>query len=199
MNPIISITIGLSMAVFSTQLFAQESANSSHASPYAGFETRAIKSLSEADIEELRRGGGWGLALPAELNGVPGPAHLLELKNEMGLSPEQIAAIEEIFTEMQAEATMFGEQLIAAEQAIEEAFVSGNLGDDRLRVLIEDAETARANLRFVHLSRHLLTPPLLTEDQIVLYKTLRGYGSDPCTNVPEGHDADKWRQHNGCE
>ena len=100
MNPIISFTFGLSMAVFSSQLFAQESANSSHASPYAGLETRTIKSLSEADIEELRRGGGWGLALPAELNGVPGPAHLLELKNEIGLSPEQIAAIEEIFTEM---------------------------------------------------------------------------------------------------
>ena len=199
MNPIISITLGLSMTMFSTQLFAQESADSSHTSPYAGFETRAIKSLSEADIEELRRGGGWGLALAAELNGVPGPAHLLELKNEIGLSPEQIAAIEEIFTEMQAEAIMFGEQLIAAEEAIEVAFLSGSLSDDRLRVLIQEAEVARANLRFVHLSRHLSTPLLLTEDQIALYNTLRGYGSDPCTSVPEGHDAEMWRQHNGCE
>jgi len=77
-------------------------------SPYAGMETRDIKSLSEDDIEELRRGGGWGLALAAELNGVPGPAHLLELRDEIGLTSDQIAAIEAIFSEMQAEAQEAG-------------------------------------------------------------------------------------------
>lgn len=46
-------------------------------SPYTGMQDRAIKSLSDADIRELRRGGGWGHALPAEINGMPGPAHLL--------------------------------------------------------------------------------------------------------------------------
>ena len=44
-------------------------------------------------IAELEAGSGWGLALPAELNGRPGPAHLLELKEALGLSPEQVAAI----------------------------------------------------------------------------------------------------------
>jgi len=42
-------------------------------SEYSGDEDRAIKSLSADDIEELRRGGGWGFARAAELNGVPGP------------------------------------------------------------------------------------------------------------------------------
>jgi hypothetical protein len=51
--------------------------------PYAGLQNRAIKSLSDNDINELRRGGGWGLALAAELNGMPGPAHLLELKDQI--------------------------------------------------------------------------------------------------------------------
>lgn len=41
-------------------------------SPYAGMEGREIKALSETDIEELRLGGGWGMALAAELNGAPG-------------------------------------------------------------------------------------------------------------------------------
>ena len=59
---------------------AQAQGSPTHPLPYAGLEARAIKSLSAADVQELRRGGGWGLALPAELNGVPGPAHLLELK-----------------------------------------------------------------------------------------------------------------------
>jgi hypothetical protein len=48
-------------------------------------QSRAIKSLSDNDINELRRGGGWGLALAAELNGMPGPAHLLELKDKIPL------------------------------------------------------------------------------------------------------------------
>jgi hypothetical protein len=51
----------------------------------------------------------------------------------------------------------------------------------------------------VHLSRHLQTPPLLTPHQIARYNQLRGYTSDPCASVPEGHDAEMWRKHNGCE
>ena len=53
-------------------------------------QSRAIKSLSESDIQELRRGGGWGLALPAELNGMPGPVHLLELKDQIPLATDQV-------------------------------------------------------------------------------------------------------------
>ncbi|MFP4277308.1 MAG: hypothetical protein ACLFQ2_07775 [Wenzhouxiangella sp.] len=168
-------------------------------SPYAGMETRAIKSLSETDIQELRRGGGWGLALSAELNGVPGPAHLLELRDEIGLSDQQVAELESIYENMQVEAKALGERLIRAETAIEDAFRAGDLNDERLRELIENAEAIRADLRFVHLSRHLDTPPLLTEAQIADYKRLRGYGSDPCERVPEGHNPEMWRRHNNCD
>lgn len=172
--------------------------HSGHASPYAGFETRAIKSLSETDLEELRKGGGWGLALAAELNGVPGPAHLLELREKIPLSADQSAKIQQIFKEMQTEAIAAGTRLIAAEEAIETAFRAADLDDDRLRELIAEAERARAELRFIHLSRHLSTPPILSADQIARYNTLRGYGSDPCANIPAGHDADMWRRHNNC-
>ena len=48
-------------------------------SPYAGMQQRGIAALSESDLAALMAGEGWGLALPAELNGVPGPTHLLEL------------------------------------------------------------------------------------------------------------------------
>lgn len=168
-------------------------------SPYAGLETRQIKSLSEADLEELRRGGGWGLALPAELNGVPGPAHLLELSDEIGLSAEQVSAIESIYADMQVEARAAGARFIAAEQAIEAAFRERDLTPDRLRALIDAAAEARAELRFIHLSRHLEMPPLLSAEQVVRYSDLRGYGAaDPCAAVPEGHDPARWRRHNNC-
>lgn len=168
-------------------------------SPYAGFENRAVKSLSENDLEELRRGAGWGLALAAELNGVPGPAHLLELKNEIGLRPDQVAAIEEIHATMQAEAQAAGARFITAEEAIEAAFREGGLEPARLRALIDAAAEARAELRFIHLRRHLDTPPLLEPAQIAAYKKLRGYGSDPCAEVPAGHNPAMWRRHNNCD
>ena len=51
-------------------------------SPYAGEEAREIRTLSEEDIRQLKNGEGWGLAKAAELNGVPGPAHLLEIADQ---------------------------------------------------------------------------------------------------------------------
>lgn len=191
-----TLSLGLTLGLIPAVTLAQD--HSGNGAPYAGLETRAIKSLSESDLEELRRGGGWGLALAAELNGNPGPAHLLELREEIPLSADQVAAIEAIFNQMQTEAVTAGVRLIEAEEAIEAAFRAGDLDDARLRSLIADAEAARTELRFIHLSRHLSTPPLLRSDQIAQYNTLRGYGTDPCANVPEGHNSEMWRRHNNC-
>lgn len=169
------------------------------ASPYAGQESRAIKSLSEDDIAELRRGGGWGLAKAAELNGVPGPAHLLEMKDEIPLSDDQLAAISTIFAAMQADAVAEGERLIAREQALDDAFRRRSVTDESLRRMLAAIETSRSALRYIHLAAHLATPALLTEDQMARYVALRGYGAEPCANVPAGHDPALWRQHNGCK
>ena len=182
------------LVLLATPVLAQDRGQT----PYAGLETREIKSLSEADLDELRRGGGWGLALPAELNGVPGPAHLLELRDEIGLNAEQVGQIETIYAEMKAEAQEAGTRLIESERAIETAFREATLDEVRLRSLVAEAESARADLRFIHLSRHLSTPPLLTEGQIARYTQLRGYAADPCATIPEGHDAAMWRRHNKC-
>lgn len=187
------------LAVIPANVQAQVHKHTGNTSPYAGFETRSIKSLSEADIEELRSGGGWGLALAAELNGVPGPAHLLELKDELDLSVDQVAEIKAIYNQMRAEATAAGERFIAAETAIEHAFASGQIDATRLQSLIDESEGVRAELRFIHLSRHLLTTPILTLEQIERYNIVRGYTSDPCAHVPEGHNPDMWRRHNGCD
>ena len=129
-------------------MFAQDHAAQS---AYAGLETREIKTLSDADLEDLRRGAGWGLALSAELNGVPGPAHLLELKDQIGLSTEQVTAIEAIFTSMQAEAV------------IEAAFRDGGLTPEELRTLIDKSAAARSELRFIHLVCYLETPDFCTQ------------------------------------
>lgn len=178
---------------------AQDNEHNHSGTPYAGFEAREIKSLSDEDIAELRRGGGWGLALPAELNGLPGPAHLLELQEELALSSNQVAAITKLFEEMRVEAIAAGERFISAEAAVSAAFEDAEISQEELARLLDIAAEARANLRLIHLSRHLETPAFLNDEQVRRYSVLRGYSDDPCTRVPEGHDPTMWRRHNGCD
>ena len=168
-------------------------------SPYAGEDARAIKSLSDDDIAELRRGGGWGLAKAAELNGLPGPAHLLELKDEIPLSAEQVSAIERIFERMRADAIAEGERLIARERVLEEGFRARSVTEDGLRALLRDIGESRSALRYIHLTAYLSASAVLSVQQVARYNALRGYRSDPCATMPEGHDAALWRKHQGCE
>lgn len=182
-----------------TPVIAMAQAQHHHTpSPYAGEEQREIKSLSAEDIAELRRGGGWGLARAAELNGVPGPAHLLELKDEIPLSPEQVTEIQILFDAMQENAIAEGARLIDRERMLEEAFRNHTINEESLRHMLAEIEQSRAALRYIHLAAHLTTPDILSEDQIERYNMLRGYGQDPCNAIPEGHDAAMWRRHNGC-
>lgn len=188
----------LTLSLFSPMsVFAQHD-HAAH-SPYAGMHDRAIKSLSDADIEELRRGGGWGLALPAELNGVPGPAHLLALRDQVPLSQDQVDKVQVLFEDMRKAAIPTGERLIAAEAAIEAAFAEGRVEETSLRKLLAEAEAARAELRFIHLAQHYKTVQFLTPEQIARYKVLRGYADDPCANTPAGHDPEMYRRHMGCQ
>lgn len=179
-------------------LLAVAQHNHGSQTPYAGMQNRAIKSLSDSDIKELRRGGGWGLALAAELNGMPGPAHLLELKDRIPLTLDQVAKTQALFDEMRNAAIPAGERLIDAEAALEAAFASGSVNDALLRRLLAEAESARADLRFIHLSQHLKTVRFLKSEQIKTYNALRGYAEDPCRNIPAGHDPAMYRRHMGC-
>lgn len=167
--------------------------------PYAGMQNRAIKSLSDNDIKELRRGGGWGLALAAELNGMPGPAHLLEFKDQIPLTPEQVTKTQALFDDMRKAAIPAGERLIAAETALEAVFASGKVDEPSLRRLLAEAEAARIELRFIHLSQHFKTVQFLTPEQIKRYNILRGYAEDPCKNIPAGHNPEMYRRHMGCK
>ena len=108
--------------LITTNSFAGE--NKNHTSHYVGEQKREIKSLSTNDISELKRGGGWGFAKPAELNGVPGPAHLLEMKGEISLSDSQIASIEKIHKKMLSEAIPLGKKYINAERTLDQIFVN---------------------------------------------------------------------------
>ena len=171
-------------------LFAalSEQAAGTGTSPYAGEETRLIKSLSPEDIKALRQGSGWGLAKAAELNGLPGPFHLLELKDQIPLTPGQVDAVTPIYERMRAAASAEGKRFIAAEQALEDAFRAGTMTEKSLQAMLTDIERSRTRLRFIHLSAHLGMPKLLAEAQIARYAKLRGYYAYRGGTAHRGHD-----------
>lgn len=200
----------ISISMFAAPVQAQMQGHTGHSlqnagaqAPYAGQQNRAITSLSADDQKAIANGEGWGLAKPAELNGVPGPAHLLELADKIGLSPEQVEKLQKLFKDMKAQAIALGNEYTAAEKAVDDYFRSGSFSDRALREKVDQAEQARANLRFLHLSYHHRTLDVVTPEQVKQYNELRGYSpkviSDPCANVPEGHDPVMFRKHMGCD
>ena len=169
-------------------------------SEYAGQEMQAIKSLSPKDIAELKRGGGWELAKAAELNGLPGPVHLLEMREEIDLNDTQVTEITKIYNQMKSQAIQQGERLIALELELENHFQNRTIDNTVLRSSLDAIEEVRKELRYIHLSAHLATPDILSEEQIEKYNVLRGYSNaNPCLDIPDGHDAEMWRKHQGCE
>lgn len=174
-------------------------------SPYAGQEIRGIKALSLEDIEGLLAGAGTpfgGMAKPAELNGYPGPRHVLDAveAGEFEVTPDQKEQIEVLYEEMRAEAIELGEAIINIEKKIDDAFVNSTATEDFLQEKLLESASQYGQLRVVHLKSHLAMMDILTPEQIAQYNELRGYTSgDPCENIPEGHDPELWKKHNNCE
>lgn len=143
--------------------------------PYAGQQQRDIKALSEQQIADLRQGRGMGLALAAELNGYPGPMHVLELKDQLRLTVDQHWQFQHLFESMKAEAIEAGEKLIASERALDRAFAGGAMTPETLSELTARVGEAQGRLRAVHLKYHLTSAELLSDSQRQRYAELRGY------------------------
>ena len=168
----------LAGAGFALAAHADNGHHGHHASPYAGQETRPIASLSATDVADLLGGKGWGFAKPAELNGYPGPLHVLQLEDKLGLTPEQRAQVQAIFDRMAESARETGAKFVAAERDLDAAFRSGSVDAPLLQQRIDAAEALRAELRRIHLAAHLETTPILTPEQRHAYAALRGYSMD---------------------
>jgi hypothetical protein len=148
-------------------------------SPYAGMQARSVKALSDQQISDLEAGRGMGLALAAELNGYPGPSHLLELADKIGLSVDQRAQVQQLFDAMRQEATPLGLKLIDQEAALDRQFATRTVTAESLKRAVADIALTQANLRETHLKYHLSTAAILDPDQKQRYAELRGYGAGP--------------------
>jgi Spy/CpxP family protein refolding chaperone len=117
------------------------------------------------------------MAKAAELNGYPGPAHVLAFAKELRLSGEQRRQVQAVFDHMHTRAVALGTEIVERERALDQQFAKGEVtaGD----VAAETAKIAalQGQLRSVHLEAHLETKPLLNPHQLMFYQQLRGYGA----------------------
>ncbi len=141
------------------------------ATPYAErYEASAsYRSLTPEEIDQIRRGEGAGFALPAELNGLPGPRHVLDLAHELHLSHEQQMQVQRLYDEMRAAVLPAGEAYLAAVEALEQDLHEGRLSKNALAERVAGVYRLEGNLASAHLVTHLRTAQILTADQIDQY------------------------------
>jgi Spy/CpxP family protein refolding chaperone len=157
---------------------AGAAATSEQRSPYAGFERRDIKALSQEEIAGLLGGEGMGFSLVAELNGFPGPRHVLDLADRLGLDPVQRTRASAIEAEMKTAAIRIGRDVVALEAELDRLFREGMAEASAIQRLSGQIGDKRSALRAVHLEAHLAMAQVLKPEQQMQYMTLRGYGMD---------------------
>jgi Spy/CpxP family protein refolding chaperone len=158
------------------------------ASSYAGQETWEIKALSPEDVQSYLAGKGMGLARAAELNGYPGPAHVLSLADALALTPEQKERTTALFKTMETRAIALGQSQIETERQLDLAFADKSIDRASLNRMLQQIAATQAQLRQAHLEAHLEQADILTPAQIAGYNKLRGYGKS-ATAAPHGGHA----------
>lgn len=134
---------------------------------------RRVQAYLEEFDQVVGEGRGFGLAFAADQNGYPGPLHVLELKDQLGLTPAQAARMKALFDAMLVEARARAAQLAAAEARLRQVFADGTADTASVRAAVTAAEAARADVRLVHLLTHLEARDVLSESQRRAYHHLR--------------------------
>lgn len=157
---------------------------SAHAgdTPYAGQESRAIKALSESEINDYLNGRGMGTSKAAELNHYPGPKHVLDQATQLGMSGAQSAQARVIFDAMTLEAKRLGKEIVQKEEALEALYAKRQATAENTRQAVAVLAQLQAEFRLAHLNAHLRMREVLSPQQIALYDQLRGYAK----NAPNG-------------
>jgi Spy/CpxP family protein refolding chaperone len=123
--------------------------------------------------QNVASGRGFGMAFVADQNGYPGPLHVLELKDRLKLTADQEARVQTMLKAMFAESTPKSARLLDAEAKLRRLFVSGQADEAAVRAAVAEVETARTDVRLVHLMFHLRTREVLTDEQRRLYHEAR--------------------------
>jgi hypothetical protein len=138
----------------------------------------SIKALTPDHVAGLLAGAGLGYAKAAELNRYPGPLHVLELADELGLDAAQREATRALRTRVVEQASALGAELVAAEAELDAMFRSASVSQPAMDEALVRIGTLQSRLRGVHLGAHIEQRALLSPEQVDRYVRLRGY-ADP--------------------
>lgn len=115
-------------------------------------------------------------AKAAELNGYPGPSHVLALATPLRLDGEQHSATQKLLDQHKSRASILGGQVMEAERSLDAAFAAKQIDAQRVDDLTLPIGTLQARFRAEHLKTHPAQTALLSPQQIASYQSLRGYG-----------------------
>jgi hypothetical protein len=176
MKPVYAMLLAIPLIV-TAALSAPAQDQGNVASSYAGMESRPLKALSDQQMADLKAGRGMGLALAAELNGYPGPRHVLDLADQLQLTRRQRARTEELLETMKAETIAIGERILADEEMLDRLFAERRITPETLQDLTARIGSAQGRLRAAHLRYHLSMMEVLSPVQVAHYAASRGYGA----------------------
>jgi hypothetical protein len=181
--------LALLVASIAIVILSTVSASAAGESSYAGLQQRNVKALSEQQIADLKAGRGMTFALAAELNGYPGPTHVLEHAQAMNLTDEQRALTRSLLSAMREEVIPLGNRLIEQEAVLDQLFATKAITATSLDAATQTIALTQASLRRTHLKYHLSMMDVLSPAQISRYLELRGYASqnDPTQQPKHQH------------
>lgn len=157
-------------------------------SNYAAIAARSVKALSDEQIADLRASKGMGYALAAELNGYPGPLHVLQLADQLELTKAQRAEMQSQVDNMRRDARALGEDVIALETELDRQFASRSITPASLDEVTGRIGQKQAALRSAHLKYHLSTMNTLNAEQVKHYNGMRGYDSRHTSRDKQKHE-----------
>jgi len=174
----IAIVVALTVMVLTTDVRAAGAQHgAAHSAPGVVPHHVLAQTYEKAFAENIAAGRGFGLAFVADQNGYPGPLHVLELKDLLKLTAEQEAR-------MQADSRPKSTRLLESEAKLRRLFASGHADEGSVRAAVADVEKARTDVRLVHLTFHLKTREVLTDEQRRLYHDAR-WGEHGSMRAPE--------------
>ena len=174
------VTLAVSLALAAGLARGAAAQGSPHHGPHGGTGDPAPHALAQtcdgAFEATVRDGRGFGMAFVADQQGYPGPLHVLELKDRLGLSRDQEVNAQALLAAMFAESRPKSARLLDAEGKLRRLFAAGRPAEAAIRTAVAEVEMARADVRLVHLPFHVKMRDALTDEQRRVYQEARWGG-----------------------
>ena len=117
------------------------------------------------DKDQLLKGEMSGVTAFAETHGYQTPQKIIKLKDQLGLTKAQLQKLEELQKSLPISTAVKGQEIIEAEEDLNNLFASVSLNEKLLRTKLERIGKLRSELRFTHLQILIKAKQVLSVNQ----------------------------------